>query len=261
VGRWDEMGAWTGDGLRREAFFFRSGGTDLFGSLYAAEPLTSGLGVAICNSWGVEADQASRVVHPLALEVARGGGAGLIFHYPGFGDSGGAPEEATMEAMAGAAVAAVREGERRLPGSSWILAGLALGASVACMALEEARPEALLLAQPALRPSEYFGGLTGRARRVAGLSPSGTDTLFGYPASEALLRSAARADEAVASALGRCEQPGAVVRYSSPEGTDEVPDRFERISIDGTWHFAARDNSKLGRGAAKWLTDYMKSWA
>lgn len=259
MGRWDEIDSWAGEGLRREVFFFECGGTELFGSLYAAEPLSHDLGVAICNSWGVEADQASRLVHPLALSLAQAGGAAVVFHYPGFGDSGGEPEAATMEAMADAATAALREGRRRVPDAAWMLAGVMLGAAVACMALDRAEPEALLLVQPALQPSEYFDRLTRKAKRAAALRRSGDGTVFGYPASEALLRSAAEADAAVAAALDRFEGPGAVVRYSSPGGTDEVPERFDQISVEGTWHFAARDNSKLGRAAAEWLKGYMRS--
>lgn len=258
MGRWDGIDTWGGEGLRREVFFFRDGGVELYGSLYAAEPMSHPLGVTICNSWGIEGDQANRLVHPLALAAAREGGAGLVFHYPGSGDSQGDPERVTMGAMADAAIAALREGERRLPGSAWMLAGLMLGASVAALALERARPEALLLAQPALRPSEYFEGLERRAKRIAALTRSGEETVFGYSPSAALLSSALEADAEVAAAIARFERRGAVVRYSSPKGTDGVPEGFERIEIDGAFRFAAPHDSKLGGATGAWLREYVR---
>lgn len=258
VGRWDEIDRWSGDGLRREVFFFSGDGFELYASLYAAEPISRPRGVALCNSWGIEADQANRLVHPLALEAARAGGAGLVFHYPGYGDSQGDPQRTTIEAMAGAAAAAVEEGRRRLPPLAWALAGLMLGASVAALAAETVRPEALLLVQPALQPSEYFADLEKRSARIAAVTRSGDDTLFGYSASPTLLSSAAGADERVAAALAGFTGRGAVVRYSAPKGTDEVPDDFERIEIDGTFRFAAPHDVKLGEATAGWLKTYVR---
>ena len=259
MGRWDKIGSWVGDGVRREVFFFSGpGGAELFGSLYAAQPLMRPFGVVICNSWGIEGDQASRLVHPLALTAARAGGAGLVFHYPGHGDSSGDPGALTMESMAGAAADAAREGRRRLPpGSAWGLAGFMLGASVAALATRRLGAEALLLGQPALRPGEYFERLERRARRLAALTRSGDETAFGYTPPLSLLGSAAAAGTEVAAALGRFGGTGAVVRYSSPNGTDEVPARFERIEVEGAWRFASPDDSKLGRAAGEWLKSYM----
>jgi hypothetical protein len=160
--------------------------------------------------------------------------------------------------MADAAVEALREGSRRLSELVWIPAGFMLGASVAALAADRVGSEALLLGQPALRPSEYFETMARRARRAAALTRSGEETVFGYALSRALLSSAAPADTQVEAALADFEGTGAVVRYSSPIGTDEVPKRFDRVEVDGTWRFAARDDSRLGKAAGGWLTDYMR---
>lgn len=258
MGRWDGIDSWSGGEIRREVFFFPCGGAELYGSLYAASPLRSGLGVAMCNSWGIEGDQTNRLMHPLAVRLAKAGGAGLVFHYPGVGDSGGNPEATTMEAMAEAALSATREGARRLPGSSWLLAGFMLGAAVACLALERVRPEALLMVQPSLSPSRYFERLQRRAKRIAALSRSGDETVFGYTLSEPLLASAAEADATVPAALAAFAGPGAIVRYSSPRLPEPAPQQLERIEVEGTWQFGSRDNAKLGAAAGEWLTRYMR---
>jgi hypothetical protein len=259
MGRWDELDSWAGDALRREVFFFQSGGVDLYGSLYVADPQARPLGVVMCNSWGIEADQANRLIYPLAVSVARSGGASLVFQYPGFGDSGGDPGELTMGSMAAAATAAVAEGERRLPGIAWMLAGFMLGASVACLAAEPARADALLLVQPSLRPAEYFDGLIRKAKRIAAISRSGEEAVFGYSLGDPLLSSSAEAEPAVAAALGSFDGPGAVVRCSSPPLADEAPPQFERIEVEGAWRFGSRETMGLDVAAGDWIANRMKA--
>jgi hypothetical protein len=258
MGRWDELDSWAGEGLRREVFFFQCDGVDLYGSLYVANPMTRPLGVVMCNSWGIEADQANRLIYPLAVSVASAGGASFVFHYPGFGDSGGDPGELTMGSMAAAAVAAAEEGERRLPGIAWMLAGFMLGASVACLAAEPARADALLLVQPSLRPAEHFDSLIRKAKRLAAVSRSGDEAVFGYSLDDALLVSSAEAEPTVAEALGSFGGPGAVVRCSSPPVADEAPPRFERIEVEGAWRFGTRDTMGLDAAAGDWIAKHME---
>ena len=258
MGRWDELDSWAGEGLRREVFFFQSGGAGLYGSLHVADPQARSFGVVMCNSWGIEADQANRLIYPLAVSVARAGGAALVFHYPGFGDSGGDPGELTIDSMAAAAAAAVEEGRRRLPGTAWMLAGFMLGASVACLAAETARADALLLVQPSLRPAEHFDGLIDKAKRLAAISRSGDDAVFGYSLEDAMLASARKAEPAVAAALGAFAGPGAVVRCSSPPAAGAGPPRFERIEVDGTWRFGTRETMGLDTAAGRWIAKHME---
>jgi alpha/beta superfamily hydrolase len=251
--RWGDMGTWVGEGLRREAFFFESGGERLYGSLYAAASPSRPDGVAICNSWGFEGNQGDRTMHLLALAAARAGGAGLTFHYPGFGDSYGDLATATLETLAGAAADAVAEGSRRLPGTSWTLAGLMLGASVAALAAERAGADRLLLVQPALQPSRYFQRLARSARRAAVRVPARAGNAYGYPLPQRIVDAGGAADAAVATALADFAGIGTVVRYAAPEIGDPLPASFEQIVLPGTWRFGSNQDPEIARAAGEWF--------
>jgi uncharacterized protein len=251
--RWGDTEAWVGEELRREAFFFPSGGGRLYGSLYAAASPSRSSGVVICNSWGFEANQADQTMHRTALAMARAGGAGLIFHYPGFGDSEGDLGEATMDALADAAVDAVEEASRRLPGTRWTLVGLMLGASVAALAARRAGAERLLLIQPALQPSRYFSRLERSAKRAAVRVPARAGNAYGYPLPRPILEAAPAIDAAVAAALAEFDGEGAVISYVVPPGSELIPSRFEQIQLPGAWRFGSRQKPELARAARKWL--------
>jgi hypothetical protein len=251
--RWGDTGSWVGDDLRREVFFFASGGEQLYGSIYAPAAPPTGAGVAICNSWGYEANQADQPMQRLALERARAGGVGLIFHYPGFGDSQGDLAAASMEALARAAVDAVEEGSRRLPGMRWTLAGLMLGASVAALAASPAAVDRLLLIQPALRPSIYFARLERSAKRAAVRVPARAGNAYGYPVPRRILEGGATSDAAVAGALGEFGGEGVVVRYAEPAADEAVPAGFEDVVVPGTWRFGARQRADLALAAERWM--------
>jgi hypothetical protein len=251
--RWSDRESWADEDIRREAFFFASAGRRLYGSLYAATSLAPTEGVAICNSWGFEGNQCDRIMHHLSLARARAGGAALIFHYPGFGDSPGDLAEATMGTLTEAAVDAVAEASRRLPEASWTLAGLMFGASVAALAAGSASVERLLLVQPALQPSRYFARLERSAKRAAVRVPARAGNAYGYPLPGPILESRAAIDAAIAQALADFGGEGAVVRHASPAASDLVPDRFEQIVLPGTWRFGANPTPALAEGARKWL--------
>lgn len=256
--RWADAGAWTGEGMVREVFFFCSAGSELYGSIYAAEEPRVPVGVVICNSWGYEANLAGRIVHPVSIAVAQAGGIAVNFHYPGFGDSGGDFSTTTVQAQADAAVDALGEASRRHPGARWILAGLVLGASVAALAAERgAGAESLLLVQPALRPSAYFAHLERAARRS--LPPPAPKPApgfaFGYPLGRAPLEAADAADAAVEVALRRFAGEGTVVSYEKPEEIDGVPERFERIRAPGSWRFGIRNTPELTAAVADCLVE------
>jgi alpha/beta superfamily hydrolase len=251
--RWSDRESWADESIRREAFFFASGGAQLYGSLYAAASPAPDDGVAICNSWGFEANQCDRIMHRLALARARAGEAALIFHYAGFGDSPGDLGEATMEALASAAVDAVAEASRRLPGTSWALAGLMLGASVAALAAGGAGADRLLLVQPALEPSRYFARLERSAKRSAARVPARAGNAYGYPLPHRILEAAPKIDAAVAQALVDFAGRGGVVRHTEPAVGDLVPDRFEQVVLPGTWRFGADPKPALAEAADRWL--------
>jgi hypothetical protein len=256
----NDAGVWRGDGLRREVFFFDSRGVQLYGSLYAAAEISRPFGVVACNSWGIEADRADPMERSIALTMARRGGAGLVFHYPGYGDSYGDSAAVDLAVLTEATLDALAEASRRCPDVAWALAGFRLGASVACLARRGAGVEKLLLVQPALRPGRYFEWLSKRAQPLApGPSPRemlkvGTTPgmAYGYPIPQPIAERAAEADTAVGAALADFAGEGAVVRREKPDG-GPVPAGFEDIRAPGAWRFGALDNAPLVKASAAWL--------
>ena len=251
-GRWSDAAVWTGEDLRREVLFFDSGGARLYGSVYAAASRPS-LGVLFCNSWGVEGDLASRLVHRASAAVARAGGVAASFHYPGFGDSDGDPGEATVEDLAQAAVAAAEEAGRRHPDVAWILAGLMFGAPVACLAAERAAVSELLLVQPALRPSRYLARLERASKRALGGPSSSPGFAFGYPLPERMLAAAPEADAAVTAALARFDGAGTAIECEAPVAAEGPPVGFERVVAPSRWRFGAEQNRELAATGTRWL--------
>ena len=142
---WLEAAAWSGGGIRREVFFFESGGVDLYGSLYAATELSRPYGLLACGSWGVEGTRTEPLRRSAALAMARLGGAAMVFHWPGHGDSLGDPAGLALADFAAAAADAVAAAERRVPDLEWIFAGFMFGAAAACIALRERGGGRLLL--------------------------------------------------------------------------------------------------------------------
>jgi pimeloyl-ACP methyl ester carboxylesterase len=251
---WADAGTWVGEGLRREVFFFNSAGVDLYGSLYAAPSAEASLGVLLCNSWGFEGDQASRLLHPLAIEVARAGGAAAIFHYPGFGDSHGDLASVTLNDLVDAASNALRELARRQPCERWMLAGAMFGGAIACLtAARHTEVERLLLLQPALRPSSYFARLERASRRSLATRPNEQGFVFGYPLPRAILDSAAAADAGVAAAIAGFRGDGTIVRHESPATIEGAPARFEQIPVAGAWRFGFKNLTPLLGAASKWI--------
>lgn len=250
---WEDFSAWTGNGLRREVFLFRSGDTDLYGSLYASDPPRRSVGLVLCCSWGMEADRSQHLVHALAAAVAQLGGAGLVFHYPGYGESEGELASVDLRDLVGAAVDAVAEGERRCPGAAWMLGGTMLGASVAALAAAGANARALLMIQPNLDPSGYFGGLFSRKRRGSLGADTGDRFAFGYPAPERILAAGPAGRDAVAAALAGFHGPAVVVNHEDPPLEEPLVAGFEQITVAGRWQFGGKDHPELLQGAIDWL--------
>ncbi|HEX3174208.1 MAG TPA: hypothetical protein VHQ43_08325 [Solirubrobacterales bacterium] len=253
---WEDAATWRGAGLRREVFFFGPAEAPLYGSLYSAEPLRGGPGVLVCASWGYEADRTARLSHYVALSAARGGGAGMVFHYPGYGDSHGPSlAETTLDALADAAASALEEGARRCPQLAWFPAGLMVGAAVACLA-QRVSPVAanrLLLVQPALSPEAYFARLAKSTQRVT-LGPGRIrDMSFAYPLPAKILAAGPQADASLHEALAAFDGDGAVVRCARPPLDAPVPPGLEELVVDGSWRFGTQDYPALEHGVGEWL--------
>jgi len=259
---WADAAAWEGGGLRREVFFFRSRGTELYGSLFAATEPSRPFGLVACGSWGVDADRSDPLVRSVALTMAKLGGAGLVFHYPGYGDSFGDLAEVDLDDLRDAACDAVAEAERRRPGLRWILAGFMFGASVACLARRRVDNEApLLLVQPELRPGAYFRWLAQTSQPLApGPSPkqmmeagNAPGVAYGYPVPRRIVGLADEADEAVAAAVADFVGEGVVIRHAEPQPKGPLLERFRSVEVAGVWRFGAQSHPELTRAAAEWL--------
>lgn len=241
-----DSGTWEGEGLRREVFFFSSRGVQLYGSLYAASEISRPFGVVACNSWGVEADRCDPLQREVALAMARLGGAGLVFHYPGYGDSYGDLAGLSLADLGEAASDAVAEASRRCPGVAWILAGFMLGASVACLAQRETGVKLLLLVQPALSPAGYFQRLVARAGDAREMA-------YGYPNPSRITEHGDEADAAISSALEAFDGKAAIVSHLKPPRPEAAPAHFERVDAPGTWRFGSQNNPKLAAATVEWL--------
>lgn len=253
MSRWSDASTWAGEGLQREVFFFSSGGTQLYGSLYAAAEPTRPYGVLACSSWGVEADRSDPLVRSVVLAMARLGGAGMVFHYPGYGDSYGDLSSLCLGDLTAAAEDAVAEASRRRPGTSWILAGFMFGAAVAACARAGLGRGDLLLVQPASRPGSYFQWL-GDYRKRQPLRQVSTDGMaYGYPLPKRMLERAAELDATAEAALATPTGAGAVVRYAKPDEDGSIPASFERVVAPGNWRFGATLDPGLVEATTGWL--------
>jgi alpha/beta superfamily hydrolase len=258
---WSNAGVWVGDGLRREVFFFRSRDVDLYGSLFVSAEPSRPFGVVACGSWGVEADRSDALLRSVALAMARLGGAGLVFHYPGYGDSFGDLDEVDLPDLTEAAGDAVAEAARRCPDMTWILAGFMFGASIACLGQRQSAAAQLLLVQPSLRPGSYFRWLADRPRPLA-LGAPGAETMeaggapgmaYGYPVPRRILARAADADAEVQAALAAFQGEATIVEHEGAEVPGLELERFQRVVVPGRWRFGSRKNPRLAAAVAEWL--------
>jgi alpha/beta superfamily hydrolase len=255
---WPDCATWTGDGLRREVFFFDSRGTRLYGSLYAGLDPARPIGVVACSSWGAEADRSDPLVRSVALAMARLGGAAMVFHYPGYGDSCGDLASVGLSDLTEAACDAIAEASRRRPGTTWIVAGFMFGASVACLARQRLAKGELLLIQPALQPGRYMRWLAEHSKRQPLRYGVTEGMAYGYPVPRRMLDRAPELDAEAEAALASLEGEATVVRYPEPAEDGSIPARFERVEAPGSWRFGATLDPGLVEAAAGWLERRVK---
>ena len=118
-----------------EPFFFGPAARRLYGCYH--EPQTwpaREAGVIICYAQGQEYIRAHRACHHLAVRLAGAGFPVLRFDYYGSGDSAGDSEEADLGTWLADLRHAVSELRARSGVGPVLLAGLRLGATMACMA-------------------------------------------------------------------------------------------------------------------------------
>ena len=151
------------DGVRRQALFFPSGEERLYGSLYVADRARTG--IVICPSWGFDAGFTHDLCHRLARLAAELGGAGLVYHPPGHGDSTGDLEAVGMDHLVRAARDAALAASGAVPDTAWSFAGVRLGAHVAALADEGRGSDRLLLVQPSLEAAAFTEQLFAASRR------------------------------------------------------------------------------------------------
>jgi hypothetical protein len=249
---WEGVATWANGALRREVFSFPSGGRRLFGSLYAPAAAAPPWGVVLCPSWGIEFQELLQPSHAFARQVVDAGGACLLYHPPGHGDSGGGLEDVSMGDLDAAATDAVQAAEARLPVCRWVAAGIRLGARAAIHAAGAFDSDTVVLIQPALRVDRFFEEMRSRTRRarLAAPLPGGDDgeeeESFGFPL------------PAPTDASQRSEielRPGAgwtvgLVSHGQPDPVGEAS--VDPVVVPGRWR-AGQDHAPLFEGALAWL--------
>jgi hypothetical protein len=243
---WEEASRAITGGIRRELFFC-SGEDSVFASLYGGEPASPGPGLVVCPSWGHELRQTLNLCHSLARRLALAGGAGLVLHWPGHGDSGGEPQDTDVVAMAAAASGGLQEARRRAPLALWGLAGVRLGAAAVALAADTADAESLLLIEPSLDSKAFFAELQRASRRASlGARHGREGWAFGHP----LPRLDRRHD--VASALAGFRGRVACLAYETGP-IDPLAVGLEVIRVPGSWEQTkSSTNPRLVDAALDW---------
>jgi hypothetical protein len=250
------------DGMHREMAFVPSGPARLYASLYAGSPPRLASAFVIVPSWGVELGALQDLAHELAAELARLGGACVLYHAPGHGDSTGDPSALTPHELVRGAVDVAEWARSRASDWRWNLAGLRLGAAVAAMAASltdeiTAHPNpVMLLVQPALDPATYFREVETSATRAGARVDTG-GLLFGHP--RPAVQAWSEVTNEVASGLaGFPGRIGAVVfdgaRHPS-SASPSLPDRAERLPVDARWRplLPRADRARAVQAAAAWV--------
>ncbi len=216
-------------GIRRSVAFFPSGGDGLYGSIYESVDPAEIAPVVLSPSWGDYLVGTLQFGHELAILIAEAGGAALVYHPPGMGDSLGDPGRLTLGRLAEAAAdAAAHMGEHT--GRQARMAGIRLGALAVGPAASRHGLDSLLLIQPLLEPTVALASL-----RKAG----------------ATVESSA---EHMAAAVAALDIPGSVtaVYYATPSPR-AMPEAVERSVVAGDWRHSQSRAEDLAPPILAWL--------
>jgi hypothetical protein len=247
VGEWADAAVWIGGGVRREVFHLPSGGDLLYASLYISESAHRGPRLVVCPPWGSELVKTQGLCHRLARSLVDRGGAGVVFHWPGQGDSTGVPEEVNLDRLAEAVIDVLGGMVDRTGGDRWGLAGVRLGGAAAALAATSGGAAMLVLVEPVLDPPAHVNEVLRSARRARLRRDGEPGWAFGHPFPAGL--GYARQD--VASAASSFTGRRAVVRYGA--GGPPSPSGFDTLIVKGSWRSGSlRDHETLARAAADW---------
>jgi hypothetical protein len=237
-------------GVRHSSFFFPSGPSRLYASLYS--PAAScRFTVVVCPTWGFENLRLLQWYHRLAHDLATSGIATLVPHWPGNEDSQGDPLAITLDRL----VAAVADARGLL--ADWCgtervgLVGVRVGAAVAALAAPMVRAQTLALAQPVFNIGAHFEQQEALWRRAQLGAEIPSEWAFGYPQPAGLRRpsDASRVLEALAAYPGK----GAVIHYRRPT-PEPVSRPLRSLTVWGSWRLPARvDHGPLRTTTERWL--------
>ena len=257
---WSAGSQWEAGGLRREVFWVRSGAEQLSASLYSVRVGAPSMGVLVLPAWGGWGRDGRLLLewcHRLAAGVAGLGGCGLLVQWPGHEDSEGDASALTFDRLVDVALDSLSAGRKRFPATTWALAGIRMGGTVAALAGADAAVPTVLLIQPDLDPARYFDEVERTARRNRFLGES-FNPHTGWSIDDVEIPEGLRRSDAaprIRAALESLECTTGIVRYTLP-APDPLPDKLVDMRGDGNWWWPPGGDHRLLRRRA---LDFLRS--
>jgi pimeloyl-ACP methyl ester carboxylesterase len=258
AGPWHDANVLVRDGIRQEVRYVQSDGCEVFVAGYSSLSASPTARLVVCGGWGFEWLLFRDCEQLLAKRMAERGGTGTTFDYPGHGDSGGDPSDATLDVIARAAldVVGATQGERP---ERLVLAGLRFGATIAVLAARSLEPAAVVLLEPELDAEQHLEEFRRRSKRANLGDPESDGLAFGVPLSEQLLSSARGSGAVVDAALSALRCPVAVVRHAETLGSADVSHGADEILVPGAMRLRGRDTlPELVDAALGWVVGTME---
>lgn len=141
-------------------FFFTSGESNLFGTIFLPQKVTRNEKVILCHPFAEEKKCSQAILVNIARNLSELGYPVFLFDFYGCGDSDGELEDASLSLWIDNTISAVCFMNEQFENSRLILGGIRLGGFIALKTAERLNNNVkLLLIEPILKPSEYFIGL------------------------------------------------------------------------------------------------------